>query len=375
MILSATARVLPTPELLSEIFQFSDRQSNASNLLVNKAWSREVINVEWREVDGWSCLVALLAPLELDSDLTDFGSPPVTAAPNDERFNYYASKVRSLSLDQLYFVLFFVQDQIMQIKDHGNFVSNVKRLSCFPADSIALKLFVNPGLTSLTLGELEVTWSYTVFRDSVLPVLKEVSSSLVALKLLGDLEPEDVDDDSDDDSDIDDDRSNSALLASALRSLTTLKSLHLSSEMLSPTVSKTVSSLPNLESLICPAVPLLDRHEDREQSCALSTSLKHTSFPSLRSLSLRITFIRAIASFEGWGKSDTLTSLEITSEVFESPERFGNLAAIISDTFPRPSVSAQIQGLLVACMSPMKTFSSNIWCHCCSAPPDYVTFR
>ncbi|KAJ8494807.1 hypothetical protein ONZ45_g13106 [Pleurotus djamor] len=318
MTLSAPARVLSIPEILAEIFELSDKRTNASSLQVNKAWSREVINVEWRHVDSWSRVLGLLAPVELEGRSLGFYRPLVSA--DHERFSRYASRMRSLTLDGAHFQP-SVSEAITRIVSDGKFVSNVQHLSCSFKDSQALQLFVNPKLSSLSLGRMENVWPSLEILQSVFSIVTDRNPPLVSLKLMAEYayfrqEEEDL-------------SAADPVLASALSSLTQLKSCHLPPDILSPAISEAISTLPNLESLNS----LGSSFEDCKSSL-FSTHLNQTAFPSLRILSLAISFERAIVSFAAWGRSDTLASLQLSSEVFETPERFKYLSAVVSKAFP-----------------------------------------
>ncbi|KAJ8502330.1 hypothetical protein ONZ45_g11873 [Pleurotus djamor] len=321
---TTTTRVLSIPEILAEIFEFSDKRANASNLLVNKVWSREVINVEWRHVDSWSRMLELLAPVELNANTLGFSRP--IPYVDYERFSYYASKVRSLTLEGLRFEP-SLTDTLTRLVSDRKYVSNVKTLSCSIKDTPALELFVNPKLTSLSIGRIEDVWPPPEILRSALSIIRERQPPLVTLKFMVDYIYTEEDDE--------DLVGADTLLSSTLRSLTRLKSCHLPPDILSPAISEALSTLPHLDSLVslalCPGFA-------GSKSSFFSTHLDQASFPSLRNLSITISFERAIVSFTAWAKSDTLTSLELSSEVFETGERFMYLSTIVSKTFPHLTI-------------------------------------
>ncbi|KAJ3993092.1 hypothetical protein F5050DRAFT_780029 [Lentinula boryana] len=91
-----TPFALRIPEILENIFEHSDENSNrTNNVLVCKAWSDPCLNVIWRELKDLSCLVKLLGPTVIrGSRLLDFSQ--TDKPPKWDRFSFYARRVRKI---------------------------------------------------------------------------------------------------------------------------------------------------------------------------------------------------------------------------------------------------------------------------------------
>ncbi|KAJ4475010.1 hypothetical protein J3R30DRAFT_635207 [Lentinula aciculospora] len=91
--MALTPFALRIPEILENIFEFADEQSNCnSNVLVCKSWSNPCLNVIWREVKDLIRLVKLLGPVYDRGPTMEFSR---NDAPLDwDTFSSYAKRVR-----------------------------------------------------------------------------------------------------------------------------------------------------------------------------------------------------------------------------------------------------------------------------------------
>ncbi|KAJ8517487.1 hypothetical protein ONZ45_g5355 [Pleurotus djamor] len=313
--LSASRHVLSLPELLSEIFLCSEPRDNASNLLVNKTWAEEVMNVEWRKVYSPELLLRLLAPLELDNVTFQFRFTRPIEAADWKRFDHYAFRVRDLVLEESIF-----QDSVFvaigQNQRHTKLLPNLECLTC-PVDLSHLKTFAHPNLTYLTLCNLEaqplalevIDEVYSFVRET-LPTLRVLVFNFVSETGVGSAE---------------------SLLTFLLGSLKNLEALQIPPQWLSPAVTEAVSTLPSLLSL---DTLFLDEDASYSTTPIFSTRMTTESFSCLRILSIAIPFDRAIAGFASWGRSNTLEQLQLAADAFEPTDTIRDVVAVITTTFP-----------------------------------------
>ncbi|KIJ94186.1 hypothetical protein K443DRAFT_683973 [Laccaria amethystina LaAM-08-1] len=90
-----THRVLCIPELLTMIFRFLSRESNAENARVCRRWSDIALDALWRVVDDPPRLFGLLAPLRKNAEEPHEYEFERTPDSNDwKRFDRYSTRVR-----------------------------------------------------------------------------------------------------------------------------------------------------------------------------------------------------------------------------------------------------------------------------------------
>ncbi|KAJ8480873.1 hypothetical protein ONZ45_g15507 [Pleurotus djamor] len=325
---SAVAEVLSTPKFLLHIVSLSTQKDNASNLLVNKAWAEEVMNVEWRDVDQVQWLLGLLAPFEeieppedAEHDLCTLKFARSPEARDWDRFHRYAARVQylihqwSMFDPSVYATLSRYQDQTRTI-----FFPNLRHLCCL-IDTDSLGLFLRPGLHSLTI-------CYDLDRSSVDIQRLEKSFSVVTQKCASSLQELSFNYRLGDDIV----RSSENLLISVLRELRHLRTITIPFHWLSERVTQALALLPALARLESTGNGFSKRRTAIVPT--FSTSLNKNSFPSLNHLHLVIHFDEAIPSFNSWGGSTRLRSLIIDSDRFESLKTYEALVKVIVKAFP-----------------------------------------
>lgn len=77
MMTPASHRVLFIPELLDIIFNFLDKDTNATIACVCKRWSEIALDVVWKEVDDLISLFHLLKPIRQHEDMFEYVSVSV----------------------------------------------------------------------------------------------------------------------------------------------------------------------------------------------------------------------------------------------------------------------------------------------------------
>ncbi|KAJ8514734.1 hypothetical protein ONZ45_g7769 [Pleurotus djamor] len=277
---SATIEVLSTPKLLLNIFVLSAREDNASNLLVNKAWANEVMNVEWRSVDQLKQLVGLLAPLELDEDDFYIFNRPIE--PTDwDRFYRYAPRVKVIIQDSDIFDD-SVYEAISQTQPHDVFLPNLEHI-CSPIASESLSVYLYPGLSSLTLctNDTYLTDLESIER-SLSIVSHELASSLESLFFSYELEDQLL-------------KASEGILVSTLRELRQLTALAIPPHWLSEPVTQAIASLPVLVELDSRR---LEYHMGTTEFIPMFPALLDPDpFPCLQKLTISIAFEQAIPCF------------------------------------------------------------------------------
>ncbi|KAJ8514683.1 hypothetical protein ONZ45_g7820 [Pleurotus djamor] len=312
---SAVAEVLSTPKFLLRIVSLSTQKDNASNLLVNKAWAEEVMNIEWRDVDQVQWLLGLLAPFEeieppedAEHDLCTLRFVRAPESSDWDRFHRYAARVKYLIHEwnmfdpSVYATLSRYQDQTRTI-----FFPNLHHLCCL-IDTDSLGLFLRPGLHSLTICYDLDRSSMDIQRleKSFFVITQKCTSSLQELFFNYRLGDDLV-------------RSSEHLLISALRELRHLRTITIPSHWLSERVTQALALLPALARLDSTGNGFSKRRTAIVPT--FSTSLNKNSFPSLNHLHLVIHFDEAIPSFNSW-------------DHFESPETYEALVKVIVKAFP-----------------------------------------
>ncbi|KIL63073.1 hypothetical protein M378DRAFT_107697 [Amanita muscaria Koide BX008] len=92
---AAMQRVILIPELLDMIFSYLDISDNANNARVCKQWCDVALDTLWREVDDFSRLFSLLAPLCYNEDL-EYRFSRLPESTDWKRFERYSRRVRRL---------------------------------------------------------------------------------------------------------------------------------------------------------------------------------------------------------------------------------------------------------------------------------------
>ncbi|KAJ8494803.1 hypothetical protein ONZ45_g13105 [Pleurotus djamor] len=346
---SAASKVLSTPKLLRKIFCFSRQTDNASNLLVNKTWSEEVLNVEWSELDGPVRLFDLLAPLvpsSADPDLYAFSRP---LEPADwECFNRYAPRVKTIIQDSIHFDA-SVYTALSKHKNQtcNGVFPNVDYVGC-PMHPDLLNLYLHPGLTSLVICVDPDHRSLTIqlLESSFSVITQRVASSLGVLYLNLELDDDML-------------RSSESLLVSVLGEMKGLTEVTIPPHWVSERITLALASLPKLVGL--ETLELQDDSVSTEIIPTFSPLLGSHSFPLLTTLSLLIPFENAIPSFLSWGRSASLLSLYLDSGTFETPERYKTMVRVISNAFPslqRLRISAVSEDIPLRTPTPRLAFDA-----------------
>ncbi|KAJ8514215.1 hypothetical protein ONZ45_g8214 [Pleurotus djamor] len=323
---AAAQHVLSIPELLSTIILFSDRKSNASNLVVCKRWAEEVIKVEWEVLDGDNPLTQLRLFRLLAPIIEVAGAYKFTRELTHDDwvvFNRYALRVKSFTLYSDEWRMY--GDILNSLGSRERLLPNLKYLEA-PCDTQIYRLFVHPHLISLTIRPSpeglgndedphEISSTFTHLSEDGLRPLRLRHLAFDGLYL------------EDNDFSIAE-----PAIISFLRSLGDhLLSLALHPTWLSINITHAVAQFPHLVKLVS---------TDLDAAIAVnpltfSNALDPKSFSALQNLAVMVRFDRAVSCLSSGIESlSRLTTLALVSDCVEQPDIFTRLLSVIAQVSP-----------------------------------------
>ncbi|KAF4594344.1 hypothetical protein EYR40_009147 [Pleurotus pulmonarius] len=292
-----TPQALLIPELLRRIFELSTYLANKSNALVCKGWCEEALSVLWSDVEARR-LFGLLAPMKLNDSEWSF-SRDIEEGDWD-RFDVYAWRVRTLHFSCTRFRQ-SVFAEIALGRRRVDFLPNLAALYKPPSDTSVFPLFAHASVRTLEL--------HLEFGGRNVGLLPSRMRNIERFTCV-----------------IPHDPSWSSIL-SALRHLTSLKELTISSGCLDLDTFHTLASLPYLRSV---------------KTCKLAAETSATTkgskvfppspFPSLTDLDVHIDFTTAIEWLPIASHARSLRSLKIQSPSNESGADYLQLTNLIGST-------------------------------------------
>ncbi|KAJ8514220.1 hypothetical protein ONZ45_g8222 [Pleurotus djamor] len=317
--MSATTRALRVPELLSHIFSFATTKDNGQNLLVCKLWSNEVLNIEWKDIIDVTRLFRVLAPLGSRSTSPVRFTRQLT--PEDwVRFDRYAWRITSLEVSLLDIDI-SLYTEITASRNRLDFLPNLRELS-IPGVTIAVQLFAHASVTSFTVypAYKHIHDEYEIKGALLLSHIRHRMPNLRSLSIEFSFPS----------SSMDEIQSEATL---ALASLKKLSHLVLPPAWVTDSITKTISELPNLQTLDASYLELA-RSEDLDTPL-FSTDLTASSFPKLSRLSIWISYPRAVACFSQANRLASLEVLGLSATHLATREELKHLIAIIASSYPR----------------------------------------
>ncbi|KAJ8472507.1 hypothetical protein ONZ45_g16624 [Pleurotus djamor] len=325
-ITAAAQHVLSIPELLSTIILFSDRKSNASNLVVCKRWAEEVIKVEWEVLDGDDPLTQfrlfrLLAPIVEVARAYKF----TRELTHDDwvAFNRYALRIKSFTLYSDEWRMY--GDILNSIGSRERLLPNLKYLEA-PCDTQIYRLFVHPHLISLTIRPSPEGLGNDEDPHKISSTLTRLSEDGLRPLHLRHLAFDGLYFEGNDFSIVE------PALINLLRPLEHhLMSLALHPTWLSINVTHAVARFPRLVKLVA-----TDYDDDISVNpLTFSDALDPKSFSTLQNLAVMIRFDRAVSCLSsGIERLSSLTTLALISDRVEQPAIFTRLLSLIAQVSP-----------------------------------------
>ncbi|KAH7886716.1 hypothetical protein F5I97DRAFT_2017911 [Phlebopus sp. FC_14] len=266
--ISASHRVLFTPELLHLIFNTLDKTANTRNACVCKQWFEIALDHIWEKVDGLFHLFRLLKPIQIlvfGGSHYDFVCPP---EPQDwARFQKYARRVRCLRFraDRTGYNWTLVLDAIARTRTSLDILPNMHTLRWISKDRAHLErcmMFLHARLKHLVVSTHLPAYRSTLFKD--------ISARVPSIHSLN----------------LDISRYDSALetdIRTLLQNLPALRKLTLPEFFLTPPIVEELSRMKHigvigLEHTIC--------NEDRIPVTSFHPILAEGAFPALSELAL-----------------------------------------------------------------------------------------
>ncbi|KAJ8502626.1 hypothetical protein ONZ45_g11580 [Pleurotus djamor] len=320
---TAAQRVGSTSELIYQIARFSTHRDNASNLFVSKSWSHEVLNIEWRNVETATMLFRLIGSIVTRSDCSVTFRHPL--GPDSwVRLDAYAWRIWSLRIYSKTQDYDGICEIIQRDKPTDVLLPNLRELIVnFSAGAAILRAFAHPKLSSLSIISV---FRWNPRQADPIEHLTLVANSLPNLRFLSISCP------GYDALDAHKDIVLESTLCSTFQALQGLRCLVLPPQFLSPAVSGTLCTLPELASLAS--------HRDHMQLkraplATFSSELHSNAFPSLQELVLKIPFDRASECFRGSYQPNSIVKLSLRSNTVEPVGSVSRTLFVVSRGCPR----------------------------------------
>ncbi|KAL4256033.1 hypothetical protein AB1N83_013437 [Pleurotus pulmonarius] len=292
-----TPQALLIPELLRRIFELSTDLANRSNALVCKGWCEEALSVLWSDVEARR-LFGLLAPMKLTDSEWSFSRD--IEEGNWDRFDVYAWRVRTLRFSCTRFRQ-SVFSEIALGRRRVDFLPNLAALYKPPSDTSVFPLFAHASVRTLEV--------HLEFGGRNVGLLASRMRNIERFTCV-----------------IPHDPSWSSIL-SAIRHLTSLKELTISSGCLDLDTFHTLASLSYLRS-----VKTYKLAAETSATTKGSKVFPPSPFPSLTDLDVHIDFPTAIEWLPIASHARSLRSLRIQSSSNESGADYLQLTNLIGST-------------------------------------------
>ncbi|KIJ38254.1 hypothetical protein M422DRAFT_781500 [Sphaerobolus stellatus SS14] len=298
---STRTPILPI-ELLELVFSFCSKSTVFSSCLVSKSWLQPALNVLWKDVPHPEVLFSLLTPWAVERvEVSTFRRTLLLA--DWKRFDYYASRVRSLrwmEIDESIVgwinINFNILTEVARIRPRCVLLPCLRSLFINTEHMEYMSLFLHPALTDLVIG-FEPYYTDGSGIEGVCDIfllLPDMAPGLQSLQIncsyrVSELSPP---------------------LGSVLRALSSLRKISLPRYWLSDWVINILGSLPRLEQFDWD----YDRGEGAlEDLVGFSIPLQDHSFPTLSRIKMELDFPVVQTCLGQFTLLDQLVSIDVTT--------------------------------------------------------------
>ncbi|KAF9501829.1 hypothetical protein BDN71DRAFT_1460290 [Pleurotus eryngii] len=318
---SSVQRALAIPELLSSICQLLGPKDILTNACVCKKWSNVALDVLWKEVDDIHNLLSLLAPLEQKAGQGYKFSRSIE--PEDwKRFTRYAGRIRALVHNR---------ERSKTRTCTPNVFHEVSRtrisLDILPVlHTLEWSRNIDLNFCVLFMHKTVKRFKFYLREEMVTPPNGLGAFFQAVMTRMPDLEVLDI-------SSVLSVSDIEADMIKLLSGLPKLKEVILPLYYVSPSISGTLSQLPNLNVLGFQYDDEQGRGDSQDVAAPPAT-LGEGAFPVLYDLALSMPFIHASELFDQPFSPQNITMLFIDSALPESPSDIHNLLSVIVKNCP-----------------------------------------